>query len=225
MQQPIPTAAERRLTAIKVLHYKIANLEKDRKAAANEHGKAEKEALERRDELIEEAAPSAKASRDRLLELQQAHARLKTVRGDKKRDLDSRAQKIAEFEGFLTEAIVASIDVEQQSLDLGDSMSLAPGLALTPGALKAIGAAANDHVSKARSEDKDADADVADLLGTITSMGLAGMSLGSDMSVAVSGDAVLVTSPHLEENLRSAGLLDSDAETDPETEPADDPPF
>jgi len=211
---PIPTAAERRLAAIKVLHIKIAALEKDKKAAAAVFNKDEKEALERRDKLIEESVPAAKACRDRILELQQAHAQLKTIRGDKKRDAETRSQRIAEFEGYLTEAIVASIDVEQQSLDLGDTQSLAPGLALTPGALKAIGVAANDHVSRSAAAEKDPDSDVADLLATITSMGLSGFTLSGETAEGSGPDSGEETAEPCE-----------DAAEDPETDPGTDPPF
>jgi hypothetical protein len=178
--QPAPSPsipAQRRLTAIRVLHTKIQSLTKARGAASNSWGKQEKDALAARDELIEEAVPGAKQSRERLLELQEAHAQLKTIRGDKKRDLDERARKIAEFEGYLTEAITASVEAEQTSLPLGDTMSLAEGLALTPGALKAIRISASDLVP---ADGEASDPDVADLLGAITAMGLDGLSFGGD---------------------------------------------
>lgn len=172
-------AMQRRLTAIQVLHARIAKLTKARGAAANEWGKKEKEALETRDNLIEESVPGAKACRDRLLELQQAHARLKTIRGDKKRDMDTRAAEIAEVEGFLTEVIAADLSSEQLPLELGDKASVAEGLALTPGAIRAINTAATD-VMAAKSEDPEAKADpeVEDLVGAISEMGLENLRFG-----------------------------------------------
>jgi hypothetical protein len=186
LAQSAAIPSKRRLAAIRVLHTKIHLLTKDRKAAASDHGKAEKDALDARDALIEEDVPATKQCRERMLELQKAHARLKTVRGDKKRDLDERAQKIAEFEGYLTEAITSSVDEEQTSLNLGpETMSIGEGLALTPGAIKAIGAAASDQVA---GQDPDAvDPEIADLLGTIAAMGLGSMTLG-DGAVAALGE-------------------------------------
>lgn len=186
-------AMQRRLTAIQVLHHRIRSLTKAKGAAANEWGKKEKKALERRDELIEEAVPGAKACRDRLLELQQAHARLKTIRGDKKRDLDTKAQEIAEIEGYLNEVIAADLSSEQPQLglDLGDKATVAEGLALTPGAIRAIQVAANEVIAaKPEGEgegDEEADSEtpakapdpeVVDLVGAISAMGLEGLRLG-----------------------------------------------
>ena len=184
-------AMQRRLTAIQVLHAKVSSLRKERGNASNAWGKKEKDALAKRDALIEEAVPGAKLCRERLLKLQEAHARLRTIRSDKSSDLTRRATKIAEFEGFLNEVIAASLNDEQLPLDLGEKASIAEGLALTPGAIKAIGAAANEALADAALQDPEAepDAEVQDLAGAIAAMGLEGFSLSSTPEAEAGEDA------------------------------------